>query len=83
MTSLWLEVPGERRARSCETMKASVLNCVRGSVAHTQVVDHALTKSSHGKLLSKSECSFGDKHYALLKGAFYLAKDAKQMCLRV
>jgi len=43
---------------------------VRGSVAYPQVVDHALTESSHGKLLSEAKCSFGDKHYALLKGAF-------------
>src|SRR6266852_651128 len=50
---------------------------VRRSVAYTQVVDHALTKSSHGKLLSERKCSFGDKHYALLKGAFYSAKNGK------
>ena len=50
---------------------------VRRSVAYTQVVDHALTKSSHGKLLSERKCSFGDKHYALLKGAFYFAKNGK------
>src|ERR1700752_3195043 len=43
---------------------------VSRSVAYPQVVDHALTKSSHGKLLSEAKCSFGDKHYALLKGAF-------------
>src|SRR5690349_2479714 len=33
---------------------------VSRSVAYPQVVDHALTKSSHGKLLSEAKCSFGD-----------------------
>ena len=47
---------------------------VSRSVAYPQVVDHALTKSSHGKLLSEAKCSFGDKHYALLKGAFCYAE---------
>src|ERR1044072_8225812 len=33
---------------------------VRRSIAYPQVVDHALTESSHGKLLSETECLFGD-----------------------
>ena len=33
---------------------------VRRSVAYPQIVDHALTKSSHGKLLSETECLFGN-----------------------
>jgi hypothetical protein len=46
------------------------VNGVHGPVAYAQVVNDALTKSSHGKLLSKRECSFGDKHCALLKRSF-------------
>jgi len=48
-------------------------------VAYLQVLDHALTKSSHGKLLSETECWFGDKHYALLKGAFSCSQDRKPL----
>jgi hypothetical protein len=47
---------------------------VSRSVAYPQVVDHALSKSSHGKLLSEAKCWFGDKHYCSVEGSFPLCR---------
>ena len=65
------EMPGE-----VSDLSDVGLNGPRRAVANLQVLDHALTKSSHGKLLSKRECSFGDKHY-LHERSFFTT------CLRV
>jgi len=46
------------------------VNGAQRPVAQSQVVGHALTKSSHGKLLSKRECWFGDKHYLCQRSFF-------------
>ncbi len=48
---------------------------MRRSIAYPKVVDHALTKSSHKEAPFKDRCSFGDKHYALTRGAFFLLNE--------